>query len=486
MPGRRGSEQQRAHPRVAVPRVRVRDAQDELVAALRVIRDELELPESFPAEVEAEARAAAERDTGAVADLTGIPFITIDPATSTDLDQALHLERVADGYRVRYAIADVPAFVTPGGAVDTEARRRGQTLYAPDGRIPLHPTVLSEGAASLLEGVDRPAFVWTFALDATGAVTATILERALVRSRRKGSYVDAQADLDAGRADASLALLPVIGELRLALQTQRGGASLDRPEDEVEVVDGHYRLVRRAPLPIESYNAQLSLMTGMAAAQIMLAGGVGILRTMPPPDPETLARFRAQAEAIGCPWPQSQPYGEYLRALDRSDPRGLAVLHAAGALFRGAGYRAFDGELPEQTVQAAIAAPYAHTTAPLRRLVDRFVLVTCEALSNGRPVPTWVREALPTLPAIMSHSDSLAGRLDRAAIDAVEAALLRDRVGEVFEVVVISATATGGSVQLTDPFITSTIEGVVTAGQRIRAKLVTADIATGVTRFSTV
>lgn len=469
--------------RVAVPRVRVPDAQDELVGALRVIREDLELPESFPAEVEAEAAEAAGRAAAPERDLTGIPFITIDPASSTDLDQALHLERDGDGYRVRYAIADVPSFVEPGGAIDTEARLRGQTLYAPDGRIPLHPTVLSEGAASLLPGVDRPAFVWTFALDARGTVTATTLERALVRSRRKCSYVDAQADLDAGTADSSLALLPVVGELRLALERERGGASLDRPEDEVEVVDGRYRLVRRAPLAVESFNAQLSLMTGMAAAQIMLEGRVGILRTMPAPDDETLARFRAQVAAIGCPWPADQPYGEYLRALDRTDPRGLAVLHAAGALFRGAGYRDFDGEVPDDTIQAAIAAPYAHATAPLRRLVDRFVLVTCEALTQGRRVPKWVREALPTLPGIMSRSDSLASRLDRAAIDAIEAALLRDRVGEVFDAVVISANGSGGTVQLTDPFISAAIDGEVTPGQRIRARLLTADITTGVTRF---
>ncbi len=477
-----GSEEQRA--RTTVPRLRLPDTHDELVARLREIREELELPTSFPAEVEAEARAAVASPPDV--DLTSIPFITIDPPTSTDLDQALHLERDGDGYRVRYAIADVPAFVEPGGAIDAEARERGQTLYAPDGRIPLHPTALSEDAASLLADVDRPAFVWTFTLDASGAVSDTVLVRALVRSRRKASYRDAQAEVDAGTADDSLALLPEIGTLRLEQERRRGGASLDRPEEEVVVVDGRYRLERRSPMPIESFNAQLSLMTGMAAARIMLDGGIGILRTMPAPDSETIANFRAQVAAIGCPWPDDQPYGEYLRALDRDDPRGLAVLHAAGALFRGAGYTAFDGEAPTETVQAAIAAPYAHATAPLRRLVDRFVLVACEALVNGRPVPAWVREALPTLPKIMGRSDSVASRLDRASIDAIEAALLRDRVGETFEVTVISARGDSGTVQLTDPFIAAPIEGPVRAGERITARLVEADIATGVVRFAPV
>ena len=75
--------------------------------------------------------------------------MTIDPAGSRDLDQAFHAERRPHGFRVRYAIADVAAFVAPGGALDREAFARGVTLYLPDGRAPLYPDVLGEGAASL-------------------------------------------------------------------------------------------------------------------------------------------------------------------------------------------------------------------------------------------------------------------------------------------------------------------------------------------------
>lgn len=134
--------------RVIVPRLRNPDAL--LADTLRQIREDLNLPESFPPAVEAEARQVVESVELPVADETAIAFVTIDPEGATDLDQALHLERVLrgpqepHGYRVRYAIADVPAFVAPGGAIDSEARERGQTLYAPDGRIPLHPTVISE------------------------------------------------------------------------------------------------------------------------------------------------------------------------------------------------------------------------------------------------------------------------------------------------------------------------------------------------------
>ena len=475
----RSSEDVDPRERVIVPKVR-RPA-DLLTDTLRQIRADLELPESFPPEVEAEAAETAPELPSL--DLTAIEFVTIDPEGATDLDQAVQMERAGDGYLVRYAIADVPAYVREGGAIDAEARRRGQTLYAPDGRIPLHPTAISESAASLLQGQVRGAYVWTFELDAAANVTATRLELARIRSRHQYSYVEVQEQLDAGSADESLHLLKEVGEKRIALERERGGASLNRPDEEVDFADGQYVLVRRSPLPVEEWNAQVSLMTGMAAAQLMLGAKVGILRTMPAPFEDTLERFRHQVAALGCPWPADQPYGEYLRALDRDDARALAAIHAAASLFRGAGYTAFDGELPESMTQAAVAAPYAHTTAPLRRLVDRFVLVACEAIANGRPVPGWVREALPTLPKIMGRSDGVASRLEHASVDAIEAALLVNRVGDEFDAVVISAKEKGGTIQLTDPVVTANIEGNVEAGATIRATLITADIASGTVLF---
>jgi exoribonuclease R len=471
---------------VIVPRVR-RPA-DGLAEVLQLIREDLNLPESFPPEVEAEAREVVEGAALPELDLTGIPFVTIDPAGATDLDQAVHLQRAGEGMRVRYAIADVPAFVRPGGAVDREARQRGQTMYAPDGRVPLHPTAISEDAASLLEGKLRGAYVWTFDLDAAATVTGVTLERARIRSRKQYTYIEVQTAIDSGEADTSLQLLKEFGLKRIELERQRGGASLNRPDEEVVLEGGRYELVRRSPLPVEEWNAQVSLMTGMEAAGIMIGGGIGILRTMPAPFADTLDQFRRQVAALGCPWPDGQPYGEYLRTLDRDDPRGLAAMHAAATLFRGAGYTAFDGAEPEHTMQAAVAAPYAHATAPLRRLVDRFVLVTCEALKSGGEVPAWVREALPTLPKIMSRCDGVASRLEHASVDAIEAALLSDRIGDQFDAVVIAARENGaaersGTIQLTDPVVTATIEGDVEAGQAVRATLVTADIATGTVLF---
>ena len=114
-------------------------------------------------------------------DRTDIPFVTIDPASSMDLDQALHIERDGDGYVVRYAIADLAAFITPGDPVDAEANRRGETLYGADSKVPLHPKVISEDAGSLLPDQVRPALLWTIKVDDTGEGTDVTVQRARVR-----------------------------------------------------------------------------------------------------------------------------------------------------------------------------------------------------------------------------------------------------------------------------------------------------------------
>ena len=103
---------------------------------LRQLRDELGVPDDFPAEVIEAAQAAAADVQLPVTDLTDVEFVTIDPAGSLDLDQALHLSRTDTGYLVRYAIADVAAFVEPGGVIDDECHERVETLYAPSRRTP--------------------------------------------------------------------------------------------------------------------------------------------------------------------------------------------------------------------------------------------------------------------------------------------------------------------------------------------------------------
>ena len=460
-------------------------AQSELAEALAALRVAAEAPTEFSPEAIAEASSVSPPEPEL--DLRDVPFATLDPVGSKDLDQAFHLARTGDGFEVRYAIADVPAFVTPGGALDAEARERGQTLYAADGSIPLHPRELSEGSASLLPDVDRPALVWTFALSSSGDVDDFRLERALIRSRAQLDYESTQKALDAGE-ESPASLLRDIGELRIAKEQERGGASLNMPDEEVvQLDDGTYSIERRSPLPVEEWNAQLSLMTGMAAASLMVEAKVGVLRTMPEPDAEAFETFRRQTEALGRPWTDGE-YGEYLRGLDRADPLTLPVLQAAASLFRGAGYVTFDGSVPADVEQAAIAAPYAHATAPLRRLVDRWALAICLGISDGSGAPAWARESLAELPELMQSSGQRASRLNADTINRVEAALVKPLVGSTIEATVIEIRNDGerAGIQIADPAVTASapVPAGTKPGETVMLKVVRADIAKGEMEFA--
>ncbi|EST23872.1 RNB domain-containing ribonuclease [Streptomyces roseochromogenus] len=460
-----------------------------LRAALAVLRTELGVPEAFPPEVQEAAERAAKAPALPAYDATDIPFFTLDPPASTDLDQATHLSRQGTGYRVRYAIADVAAFVVPGGALDAEAQRRVNTLYFPDEKIPLHPTVLSEGAASLLPDQDRPAVLWTIGLDAEGRTLAVDVRRALVRSRAKLDYARVQRQIDAGTAEEPVALLKEIGEARERQETERGGISLNVPEQEITERDHTYVLGYRAPLPAEGWNAQLSLLTGMAAADLMLAHGTGVLRTLPAAPDGAVARLRRTATALRIDWPHHVSYAALIRSLDPHNTRHAAFLQECTALLRGAGYTVFrDGVLPAITTHAAVAAPYTHCTAPLRRLADRYASEICLAAAAGQAPPDWVLAALDALPRRMADGARIAGTVERECVDIVEAALLKDRVGDVFDGCVVDVDEhrpTVGTVQLISPAVIGRIEGDrLPLGERLRVRLAQADPGTSKVLFT--
>lgn len=457
-----------------------------LVEGLEGLRRELAIPADFPPGVHAAAARAAASPRLPEADRTDLAFVTIDPEGSRDLDQAVFIQRSGTGFTVWYAIADVAAFVGPADELDREAHRRGQTLYAPHQRIPLYPPRLSEDAASLLPARTRPAVLWQLTLDERGALTECAVSRALVRSRHRLSYEQVQRWLDEGRADESLRLLRTVGSLREGLERERGGVNLRIPEQEVEADGRRWRIVHRSMLPVEGWNSQISLLTGMAAARIMLAAGVGLLRTLPPADEVSLRRLRETAGALRIPWPEEVGYPQFVRALDPARNDHAAMLYACTLLFRGAGYTAFNGCPPRNSLHAALASHYSHVTAPLRRLVDRYASEICVAVCAGEPVPGWVTEALAKLPGEMEASNRRTAKYESGIVARVGTLALSARVGEEFTAVVIEVNADGdkGRFMMREPVMEAGIEGEhLRLGREIRVRLVAADITTGQSRF---
>jgi exoribonuclease R len=455
------------------------------------IQKELNVTPAFPAEVDEAAEAAAASPRLPDLDRTDIPFVTIDPPSSMDLDQALYLERDGDGYLVHYAIADVGAFVSPGDPVDLEAHRRGETLYGADSKVPLHPKVLSEGAASLLPDVVRPALLWTIKVDATGEGTDISVERARVRSTAKLDYEHAQKLIDDESAPESLRLLAEVGKLRLSREAGRGGVSLPLPEQEIDVSDDTWQLEFRNLLPVEEWNAQISLLTGFGAASLMVRARIGLLRTLPPPDPRDVQRLHHTAKALDIDWPAELPYPDFIRSLDPTRPHHAAMVVACTRLLRGSGYVGFDGEVPADPQHSALASEYAHVTAPLRRLGDRYAGEICLALCAGTEVPGWVLEQLHQLPDVLQDSGRRAHQYEAAILDLVEAGVLKDRVGETFEGVVVDVDDRDdkrGTVTIQEP----AVEGRVVAasalplGTDVRVRLTTADLLTRKVEFTLV
>ncbi|MDO5049966.1 MAG: RNB domain-containing ribonuclease [Actinomycetaceae bacterium] len=415
------------------------------------------------------------RDALPVLDATALPFVTIDPEESRDLDQALLLTDVGGGsrgkYLVNYAIASVSTFVHPGSQLDTETWERGTTIYLPDKNTPLHPPELSHGAASLLPNQVRPACVWSILLDEDGHAISSRVDRAIVRSREKLSYeqVDAawrgQGTLPATVPTDMVDLLEQIGKLRLAREVARGGVSARIPEQIFESDDDWYTVQYRSNRPIEEWNAQLSLLTGIRAAHHMRAMNTGIMRTLPPARSEDISRLRRVAQALGVDWPLKESYPDLVRKLDPADPAHAAFLLEATTLFRGAGYRSFGVKdtrpLPRSAadgiIHAAIAAEYAHVTAPLRRLVDRYGEEICIAHSAHRETPQWVRDALDDLPVAMARTTGRASQVAKRALTLLEALMMRGHENREYTGVVVDVNTKKSKVMLRSPAVTGVV-----------------------------
>ncbi len=446
----------------------IADPENALGRGLVSIRRQFQIPETFPATVLAAAEEASRRAPTQHVDRTSWPFVTLDPASSTDLDQAFTIERSGADLLLRYAIADVAWFVEDGGPIDEEAWRRGTTQYLPDGKAGLYPPVLSEGAASLLPGGPRPAIIFTVRVATDGAAHLDGAERAVIRNQAKLAYDNVRS------AD----LPPDFAELARRIQgaeAQRGAARVNPPAQEIAAIgDGRYELTFRPQLEFEVRNAALSLATNLAIADVLQANRTGLFRVMAEPDDRAVSRLRHTARGLGLQWPARMTLAEFERSLRPADPMQATFMLAIQRSSHGAGYVPYRaGEIPWH---AAVAATYAHATAPLRRLADRYVVRAALALASGQTVPPVVADAFEKLPAVMARADALGSQIQRAAIDLAELVILRGREGETFAAIVTEVDHRGARIQLCNlPVVARVSDTDIDPGETLQVTLVGAD-----------
>lgn len=455
----------------------LRDPDRLLSDGLAQIRVQFQVPAGFPAPLLTAAAAAARRAPSAHVDRTAMPFVTLDPATSTDLDQAFAIERAGADLLLHYAIADVGWFIADGDALDDEAWRRGETTYLPDGKAGLYPAILSEGAASLLPDGDRPAVIFTTRVAPDGRVQLDGAQRAVVRSRAKLAYDTARAE------DLPPDFAVLADRIRMA-EDRRGAARVDPPEQEVEQAgEGHFTLRFRPPLETEMRNAALSLATNLAVADALQAAGTGLFRVMASPDAAALARLRHTASAFGLVWPAEATLEQFERTLNAARPSDAAFMLAVRRAGAGASYVPYRaGVVPWH---AAMAATYAHATAPLRRLADRHVVAAALAVANGQGVSAALEAAFQRLPAVMAKAGMRAAQVERAVVDLAEAAMLSGREGEDFAAVVTEVGEGGARFQLCElPVVARTPAHRIAPGTPIRVRLESVDPVRRMVHFS--
>ncbi|MBR9762119.1 MAG: ribonuclease R [Rhodobacteraceae bacterium] len=406
------------------------------------------IPDTFPDEVIAEADARKPAGLSAREDLRELPLVTIDPSDARDHDDACYAEPDPDpknpgGHVLWVAIADVAHYVTPGSALDREAKRRGNSSYFPDRVVPMLPDRLSGDLCSLHEGVPRASIAVRMVLDREGRKLRHDFHRVLMRSAASLAYEEVQAAIDGAPNDKTGPLLePVIKPLYdayYALRTAREARqplNLDLPERKIELSEaGEVTSVNfRDRLDAHKMIEEFMVLANVAAAETLIAKGSPLLfRVHEEPSPEKMEALRETADAAGYKLAKGQVLqtAQLNRLLDQaagSDQAELINMATLRAMMQA--YYA-----PVNFGHFGLALQnYAHFTSPIRRYSD---LIVHRALVN---VHHWGKdglsaqdvESLEQTATHISETERRSMMAERDTTDRYLAAYLQERIGQEF------------------------------------------------------
>ena len=408
------------------------------------------IPHVFPEEALAEAERAASLPLhhDHREDLRDVPILAIDPADARDHDDAIWAEPDGEGgWRAIVAIADVSYYVRPGGALDKEARKRGNSVYFPDRVVPMLPEVLSADVCSLKQGQDRAAIACHLRINAQGKVTSHRFTRAVVRLTHNIAYEDAQAAIDEGSASEELKNLWGAWKSLFAARNARDPLDLDLPERRV-VLDEKGRIAEiavRERLDAHRVVEDFMIAANVAAAQALeKKNAPTVYRVHEQPSREKIIALRDYLATQDRKLALGQVitptlFNRFLK--DVSDPAEKALLMEAVLRSQTQAYYGSDNA---GHFGLALAS-YSHFTSPIRRYADLLVhraLVDAYKLEqpkpkNGLPEDSGLaerdRENLGQITGAISQTERRAMEAERDTIDRYVAAWLSERVGETFE-----------------------------------------------------
>ncbi|MBV8191124.1 MAG: ribonuclease R [Alphaproteobacteria bacterium] len=476
-----------------------------------------DIPVDFPEAAVEEAERARAAPLGQRLDLRDTPLVTIDGEDARDFDDAVFAEPDAahpGGWRLLVAIADVAWYVRHDKALDRAAYRRGTSVYFPDRVVPMLPEALSNHWCSLVPHQDRPVLVAEMWIDAAGHLKRHRFHRAMMRSAARLTYTRVQQAID-GKPDREIAPLmenvirPLYGAFKvlLAAREKRGALDLDLPERQVRLgEDGLIAEIGvRERLDSHRLIEEFMVLANVAAAQALEQRHASCLyRVHDQPDAAKLHALREFLGTLGV----SLPAGPRLRPGDLN-----RVLHAV----EGKPVARLVNETVLRSQSQAVYSPdnlghfglalarYAHFTSPIRRFPDLIVhraLIAAYGLGEGG-LPDADKGRFTEFGEHLSMCERRAVAAERGALDRYVAAYMAAHVGASFPgrvtgvtrfglFVTLDATGADGLIpirslgqeffrhdegrQLLIGERTGETYGL---GDRLRLKLVDADIATG-------
>ncbi len=457
-----GSEERRYGPRRGKI-VEVVGREDDPRAASLIAIHTHGIPTGFSAVAEAEAEAAKPPTLAGPTDLRDLPLITIDPPDARDHDDAVFAtpdddEKNPGGWICWVAIADVAAYVTPGSALDRDARDKSNSVYFPDRVEPMLPERLSAGLCSLVQDENRACLAVRMVFDARGRKLGHRFVRGLMRSAAKLSYDQAQAAIDGLPDDATGPLLdPVLKPLWAAYDVLRTGREARSP---LAIESAERRIVLGEDGAVESITPRASFAAHKLIEEFMIQANVCAAQTLEQrraaliyrihdaPSQEKLQSLSDFLATLSIPWSKGEAprTDRFNRLLDqtRETPHAEIV-----------------NEVVLRTQMQAIYSPdnighfglnldrYAHFTSPIRRYADLVVhraLIASLKLGDGGLVEE--PAALKTTAEHITMAERRAMAAERDATDRYVAAFLMDRVGATFEGRITGVTRFGLFVRL--------------------------------------
>ena len=484
------------------------------------------IPVDFSAEAREQAKqyANAEIDEKQAAkrlDLRDIPIFTIDGADTKDIDDAISVERIENGYKLGVHIADVSHYVTEGSPLDNDAFERGTSVYIADKVIPMLPKELSNGICSLNPGVDRLAFSCIMEISNKGTVKKYKFAKTVIRSRVQGVYSEVNAILDNTANEAIKAkysevldCIPVMKELADILikkRKDRGAPEIQSSESKV-ICDENGICVDIKPRVqgvSEGIIEEFMLMANNSAAKTAMKKEIPfVYRVHENPPAEKIESLKSTLEALGI-----NPLGinekadakTFAKLLEKTsdDPRSVIINRIVLRTMAKAKYS-------EQPLGhfGLVLAEYAHFTSPIRRYADlsiHRILTDYVAKKGGDKLRKKYGDFSVRAASQATKTELSAVAAERNCEDFYAAEYMKNHIGEEFDGIISGVLGSGLFVELPN-----TIEGKIdvrslsdnyfevrngialydsvtgtmyTMGDKVRVKCINANVNLGQTDF---